>query len=68
MRRLLITALALLVLLLAGATLFALHSETALAWVVTRISAHYAGRLTVGGVNGTFAGPVTLKEDRKSVV
>ena len=62
MRRLLITALAMLVLLLAGATLFALHSETALAWVAARVSAHYAGRLTVGGVNGTLVGPVTLKD------
>ncbi len=61
-KRIVIAVIALIILLLAGATWFTLRSETALRWAVTRVEAHYAGKLRIGGVQGSLAGPITLTD------
>lgn len=59
-KRIVITVIALLMLLIAGAAWFTLHSETALRWMVTRVETHFAGKLKIGSVRGVLMGPITL--------
>ncbi|MGB9429129.1 MAG: translocation/assembly module TamB domain-containing protein [Gammaproteobacteria bacterium] len=59
-KRIIIAVIALIILLIAGTLLFALHSETVLRWSVARVAANYPGQLVIGEVNGTLAGPITL--------
>ncbi|MGH8281082.1 MAG: hypothetical protein ACRERZ_02705, partial [Gammaproteobacteria bacterium] len=61
-KRIVIAVVMLFILLLAGAIWFTLRSETALHWVVARVETHYAGKLTIGGVQGSLMGPITLTD------
>lgn len=61
-KRIIAVAVAVLVLLIIGTAVFALHSETVLRWTVAQALAHYPGELSVGEVKGTLSGPVTLHE------
>ncbi len=59
-KRIVIAAIALLILLIAGTLLFALHSTSVLRWGVEKVAARYPGELVIGGVNGTFSSPIML--------
>ncbi|MDE2138922.1 MAG: translocation/assembly module TamB domain-containing protein [Gammaproteobacteria bacterium] len=59
-KRIVAIAAAALILLIAGTVLFALHSETVLRWSVTQLVARYSGQLSVGTVQGSLSGPITL--------
>jgi len=59
-KRTVIAVITLVILLLAVMTWLTLESESALRWVVTRVETRYAGKFSVGSVNGTLMGPITL--------
>ncbi|MDE1886515.1 MAG: translocation/assembly module TamB domain-containing protein [Gammaproteobacteria bacterium] len=59
-KRIVAGAIAALTLLIAGTMLFALHSETVLRWSVAQVLARYSGQLSVGTVQGSLSGPITL--------
>ncbi|MBU6421090.1 MAG: translocation/assembly module TamB domain-containing protein [Gammaproteobacteria bacterium] len=63
-KRIVLIAIAAIILLIAGTLLFALHSETVLRWGVAQVIARYPGQLSVGAVNGTLSGPITLSNVR----
>ncbi|MGH8307170.1 MAG: translocation/assembly module TamB domain-containing protein [Gammaproteobacteria bacterium] len=61
-KRIVIAVVMLFILLFAGTIWFTLRSETALHWAVVRVETHYAGKLTIGGVQGSLMGPITLTD------
>ncbi|MGA9853047.1 MAG: translocation/assembly module TamB domain-containing protein [Gammaproteobacteria bacterium] len=61
-KRIAIALIAFIILLAAGASWFALRSETALRWVVARAEMQYAGKLRIGSVKGSLMGPIILDD------
>lgn len=61
-KRTVIAVLVLLILVPVATAWIALHNQSALRWVVARVEIHYPGAFSVGGVQGTLAGPITLTD------
>ncbi|HEX5340297.1 MAG TPA: translocation/assembly module TamB domain-containing protein [Gammaproteobacteria bacterium] len=61
-RRILLIAVAVLILGVIGALAAALHTQAALNWVLTAIQTRSNGALQIGSESGTLAGPITLHD------